>query len=264
MFYLRMHKYRVSNPCFVTQGCTLYNITFPSLCSPIFFIKALSTANLFSILTSFPNRGFLYCVCVSVRVCDLKICIMHFGVWQVEMVSSFLCFFFKTRLAVQIISHKIQQPLLRWSVVVCVLPFWEVNIGCVESHWHVRGVTFASAERFARAPAARQLEISAGMQNLITTLIFTLSLSYSLCLCLRVSTSPPFSGTLSSLLRGAAHLHSWRDLLIPSFSPAPHSLHSYLLHFCIFSLYSSEIFFSSFCEGHHESSSTALPIPSKG
>lgn len=164
------------------------------------------------------------------------------------MVSSFLCFFFKTRLAVQIISHKIQQPLLRWSVVVCVLPFWEVNIGCVESHWHVRGVTFTSAERVARAPAARQLEISAGMQNLITTLIFTLSLSYSLCLCLRVSTSPPFSGTLSSLLRGAAHLHSWRDLLLLSFSPAPHSLHSYLLlfHFCIFSLYSSEFFFLPF------------------
>lgn len=62
----------------------------------------------------------------------------------------------------------------------CTQPFWEVNIGCVESHWHVRGVTFTSAERVARAPAARQLEISAGMQNLITTLIFTLSLSLSL------------------------------------------------------------------------------------
>lgn len=75
-----------------------------------------------------------------------------------------------------------------------MLPFWEVNIGYVESHWHVWGVTFTSAERVTRAPAARQLEISAGMQNLITTLIFTLSLfCSSFCLSVSLSSIPLIS-----------------------------------------------------------------------
>lgn len=87
----------------------------------------------------------------------------------------------------------------------CALPFWEVNIGCAEAHWHVRGVTFTSAERVARAPAARQLEISAGMQNLITTLIFTLSLSlFLLSECLPLF--DPFDFHLSS---GGQHISTF-------------------------------------------------------
>lgn len=168
--------------------------------------------------------------------------------WRCGMVSSS----FKTRLNVQILSHKIQQPLQRdpWW---CTLLFWEVNIGYVESHWHVRGVTFTSAERVTRAPAARQLEISAGMQNLITTLIFTLSLPLSFALP-SFWVSPSLQSLwFSSFLRGAAHLHIWQNLII--FLPPTHRFSSFLFSFffslCIFSLYFSKIFslfFFFFCE----------------
>lgn len=129
----------------------------------------------------------------------------------------------------------------------CMLPFREVNIGCVESHWHVWGVTFTSAERVARAPAARQLEISAGMQNLITTLIFTLSLLLSLCL----SVSSLRFLWFSSFLMGAAHLHIWWDLIILSCPPHRDSVHSYFpfppLH--LLSILFWNLFFFPFCEG---------------
>lgn len=144
----------------------------------------------------------------------------------------------------------------------CTLPFREVNIGCVESHWHVRGLTFTSAERVARAPAARQLEISAGMQNLITTLIFTLSLLLSVCLSVFLSSIPlififPHGGSTSP------HLMGFDNPLMPPTQRFTSFLFSFSPY--IFSLYSSEIFsFFPFVRGHRESSSTALPIPSKG
>lgn len=181
-----------------------------------------------------------------------------FGRWRCGMVSSF-----------SKLGLTSKSSLIRFSSLCsgdpwwCTLPFREVNIGCVESHWHVRGVTFTSAERVARAPAARQLEISAGMQNLITTLIFTLSLLLSLCL----SVSSLWFLWFSSFLMGAAHLHIWWDLIILSCPPHRDSLHSYFPFFTpassLYTLLKSFTFFP-FVRGHHESSSTALPIPSKG
>jgi len=148
---------------------------------------------------------------------------------------------FKTRLNVQILSHKVHQPLQWW----CTLPLWEVNIGCVEAHWHVWAVTFTSAERVTRAPAARQLEISAGMQNLITTLIFTLSLSISpsRLLFLLSECLPLFDPFIFIFPQGG----STSPHLMESDNPlAPHTQIYFILiffSFCIFSLYSSKIFF---------------------
>lgn len=136
--------------------------------------------------------------------------------WRCGMVSSS----FKTRLNVQILSHKIQQPLQWWSVVVYAAILggkyrlcW-ITLACMRCDIYE---CWESHKSPGCETAGNQCRHAKPNNN---TDIYSLSLSLSFALS-SVWVSPSLQSLwFSSFLRGAAHLHIWWNLII--FLPPTH------------------------------------------